>query len=462
MNPANLGIAMLGLMALVILFTLLGTALGVLTGLTPGLHVNNVALMLLSAFPALCASLVFLEDWGIDARTVGLLVAVTVVATSMAHTFLDFIPSTFLGAPDADTALSVLPAHSMLLEGRGYGAVYLSALGSFGAVLFALCAMVPIRFIIGPPLNGYPVLKENMVFVLLCVVAMMLITETKRIPYRRHRGHGAPGWKEGPLSRPLGCAIAGGFFLLCGLFGLAVLDLRVASPLGLPATVLFPALSGLFGVATLVDSLSDSPSLPAQKLERPDVGVRPTATSVVSGALAGTTVGFLPGMSGGIATVAAMSLRKEPSREQTIVTLSAINTANSFFVLVALFLILRPRSGAAIVVDSLVAVGPWSAEVPPGNLCILLMAALLSSCLAFLLTLRIGATFARAFHRVPYRKLVLTIVVSIVVMVWTFTGPVGLMVLAVSTGLGGIAPRLGVRRSHGMGVLLMPVIIMLW
>jgi len=440
----------------------MGTGLGVLTVLTPGLHVNNVALMLLSAFPALCAGLAFLDGWGMDAASVGLLVAAAVVATSMAHTFLDFIPSTFLGAPDGDTALSVLPAHSMLLEGRGYAAVYYSAIGSLGAVLFAAGAMVPIKFAVGPPLNGYAFLREHMVVILLGIVLLLVCTETRRVPYRRVQTPEGTGYVNGPLSRPLGVAMGGGLFMLTGLFGLAVLDLEVRSPLGLPATVLFPALSGLFGTATLLDSLAGAPSLPAQGLETPPLDRGATAVSVASGAVAGTTVGFMPGMSGGIATVGAMLFRNEPSREQTIVTLSAINTANSFFVLVALFLILRPRSGAAIVVDSLVPVTPWDTAVPPASLCLLLVAALLSSLMAFGLTLRLGRAFAGAFHRVPYRKLVAAILIAIVFMVWAFTGPLGLGVLAVSTALGMIAPRLGVRRSHAMGVLLVPVILMLW
>jgi putative membrane protein len=47
-------------------------------------------------------------------------------------------------------------------------------------------------------------------------------------------------------------------------------------------------------------------------------------------------------------------------------------------------------------------------------------------------------------------------------MVLAFTGPLGLFVLAVSTAIGMIAPLTGIRRSHGMGVLLLPVIVMLW
>ena len=75
---------------------------------------------MLSISPALLVSLMFLESYGIPELFIPLLLAMTIVAMSIAHTFLDFIPSTFLGAPECETALSVLPAQGMLLEGSGY------------------------------------------------------------------------------------------------------------------------------------------------------------------------------------------------------------------------------------------------------------------------------------------------------------------------------------------------------
>ena len=79
---------------------------GVDDGFNPGFHVNNVALILLALSP------VFL-DWGIPLSAV----AAIIVSTGTVHTFLNYIPSALLGAPDGDTALSLLPAYRMLLSG---------------------------------------------------------------------------------------------------------------------------------------------------------------------------------------------------------------------------------------------------------------------------------------------------------------------------------------------------------
>src|SRR5665648_424560 len=102
---------------------IVGFILGIISGLFPGIHTNNFALLLLALAP--------------DAIEMGILpihIAIIILANSITHTFLDIIPSIYLGAPDADTALTVLPGHRMLLEGRGPEAVRLSALGSAGAI----------------------------------------------------------------------------------------------------------------------------------------------------------------------------------------------------------------------------------------------------------------------------------------------------------------------------------------
>ena len=78
------------------IFALLGTGLGVLTGLIPGLHVNNVAVIMLSMAPALLLSLMFLQEHGIPELFIPVLLSAVIVAMSIAHTFLDFILSSLL------------------------------------------------------------------------------------------------------------------------------------------------------------------------------------------------------------------------------------------------------------------------------------------------------------------------------------------------------------------------------
>ncbi|MEM7821789.1 MAG: tripartite tricarboxylate transporter permease, partial [Candidatus Aenigmatarchaeota archaeon] len=93
-----------------ILFSLLGVLIGIPLGLLPGMHINNILPLILS-FSFLFASYNL---------------TVLIVSIAITQIFISFIPSIFLGAPDENTALSVLPGHRLLFEGKGYEAIKLT------------------------------------------------------------------------------------------------------------------------------------------------------------------------------------------------------------------------------------------------------------------------------------------------------------------------------------------------
>ncbi len=81
---------------LIILFCILGVFVGVATGLLPGLHVNNIALILLSLSGTILAMCGFLFNYGISEQFIFVLICVFIISTSISHTFHDTIPTTFL------------------------------------------------------------------------------------------------------------------------------------------------------------------------------------------------------------------------------------------------------------------------------------------------------------------------------------------------------------------------------
>ncbi|HDH41561.1 MAG TPA: hypothetical protein ENG12_04065, partial [Candidatus Altiarchaeales archaeon] len=191
---------------------ILGCMLGIITGLTPGLHVNTVAILGLSIFPSLSIS--------------PLEFAVVMVGMSVTHTFLDFIPAIFLGVPEEETALSVLPTHQLLLQGRVIEAVRLTALGSLFGLGFALLLLLPVLILI--PMI-YSELRGFIVYVLIIAVIFLIIRErTKR-----------------------GILWAISIFLISGYLGVLILNLGILST----TQVLFPVFVGLFGLSNIFFSL---------------------------------------------------------------------------------------------------------------------------------------------------------------------------------------------------------------
>ena len=438
---------------LVLLFCVLGTVTGVVTGLLPGLHVNNIAIILLSLSGAIVAICTPLFSYGISEQFVLVLICGFIIAVSISHTFHDCIPTTFLGAPEADTALSVLPAHSLLLEGKGYEAVALSALGSYGAIVVCFFLLYPIRFFIGSPVMFYETMREIMLWVLIAISILMIATEKGKID---------DFGKKGITPAVMGMSFATFVFFLSGVFGLVIFDVPIDSPIGLSSPVLFPALAGLFGTPTLLTSLMTKPVIPKQTIGPPTFDKKTkksSITSIITGSLGGILVSIIPGITSATGTILAMNVRGESDKRQTIVTLSAVNTACAFFVVIMLFVILRSRSGATLAAMELIAVEEWTTLLMPTNLAYLLIVILLGGTLSYFSTIKVGKVFAKHFANVPYALLVYLTIAMIVILVFLFTGITGILILVVATFIGLLPVNWGVRRSHCMGILLLPIIL---
>jgi len=350
-------------------------------------------------------------------------------------------------------ALSVLPAHSLLLEGKGYEAVALSAMGSYGAILFCFLLLYPIRFIIGTPLLFYESLREIMLFVLLAISILMIATEKSKID---------DFCKKGKSPAIIGMLFALFVFFISGIFGIVIFQVPVDSPIGLSSPVLFPALAGLFGTPTLLTSLMTKPVIPKQEIKEPTINKKTKKSSILSvttGSLGGILVSIIPGITSATGTILAMNARGESDKRQTIITLSAVNTACAFFVVVVMFIILRSRSGATLATMELMSVIEWTTIIIPTDLCYFLISLLLGGTLSYFLTLKVGKLFAKRFANVPYALIVKLTISLIVILVLLFTGLMGLIILIVATLIGLLPVEWGVRRSHCMGILLIPIIL---
>jgi len=426
---------------LVLAFAAVGIALGVIAGLLPGLHPNNVALMLSSLAPAIVIALSPLAAGGASgsggANFAALLVCVAIVACAVSNVFFSYLPSTFLGAPDPETALSMLPGHSMLMDGEGYKAVSLAALGCVGGVFFAFLAVVPFRFIVGSPLNLAAPIRSATPYFLIAVSLLLVLSE-------RNKG----------IKRVLAAALV---FALAGVFGYFVLDLPVFSPFGWATTVLFPIFTGLFGISTLLQA-SEEGRIPEQKTEEPRIESASLLSSVAVGSLAGAFVGFLPGLGPSQATIVASIGRRKLDREHMMVMLGAVCAADSLFALATLFIVGSARSGAMVAVSQIIPVEPWNGIVLPQSMTYLAIAVLVSAAASYFLVRAAARRFAGAFSRMSYDKISRGIIIFLVVLVWAFSGMLGLLILSVATAIGMIPLMIGVKRSHLMAVLIVPIV----
>jgi len=282
----------------------LGVCAGIVTGLIPGIHVNLISATLLS----LSAFLLGFVDTTV--------LAVFIISMAVVHTFLDSIPSIYLGAPDSDSVLAVLPGHRMLLRGRGYEAVKLTAMGSFWSLVLVIL-MTPLLLIMMVKLQ--PILQRWIGWLLIVVVIWMVLGERKKF-------------------------LAAFVFLLSGVLGLVVLNLDLSQPL-------FPMLSGLFGLSTLIMSVNQKVKIPEQIIQKKlTLGKKQLFSSVGVASLVGSLVGFFPGLGSAQAAVVGSQLLRKGN---FLVLVGGVNTANMIASLITFYALDRARNGAIVAVREL-------------------------------------------------------------------------------------------------------------
>jgi len=349
-----------------------------------------------------------------------IILAVFIISLALTHTFLDSIPSIFLGAPDPDMALSVLPGHRLLLGGKGLLAIKLTVIGSLFCLLITLI-LIPLLIPILPSL--YAFLQPWIGHILVAVVISMIWMEKKKF---------------------IGFYI----FLQSGVLGLIVLNLPILSQ------PLFPMLSGLFGISTLLLSLQNKNAVPPQ--DKKSIVVLPkkeSAKAIAAGVFSGTLTGLFPGLGAAQASIIGSQLVRNISPYAFLMLIGGINTVNFTFSLATLFALDKARNGAIVAVKELVT------SITSSDLLLFITVALIVGGIASILAIVIARGFTKLIRKINYRKLVISIIAFITFLVIILTGWIGLLVLMVSSAIGLLPPLLGVKRSHNMGCLLLPVIL---
>jgi putative membrane protein len=150
------------------------------------------------------------------------------------------------------------------------------------------------------------------------------------------------------------------------------------------------------------------------------------------------------------------------SQKEFIVAYSGVNTANAIFNVIALYVILRARSGAMHAVQDIMedSIFPWEpAEAVPVGLALMLVSVFIAAMVALFLTLFFGKVFARIANKFPYKKMVSTVIIFLVFMIFFLSGPIGMLIAGVAICMGLIPPMIGLSRVHLMGVLMFPIIL---
>lgn len=389
----------------------LGITAGIITGLTPGIHVNLVCTILLATSSL---SLKYISPLSLGGF---------IIAMAITHTFLDALPSIYLGAPSEDQILSALPGHRMLLEGKAHEAVVLTIMGSFFGlvmtILFFPAILKSMKFL-------YPLTKDYIGIALVAVVCFLIL-------------------REPTLHKKCWSFI---LFFTSGILGMLVLNVPTLKQ------PLFHLLSGLFGLSLLVMSIWEKSIIPQQiSVREIIISKLILIKSTIGAVLAGYFAGFLPGFGSSQAAIVAQTFLKNIGDKGFLILIGGINTVNMVVSIATMYLLEKARNGAILTVGKII--GKTSFEV----MILFLIVSIIVAGIATWLSLSLSKIFAHLISKAPYAKIVASIIVFIVILSFYFDGLIGLLIVTTATAVGITASLQKIGKNHLMGCLLVPVII---
>ncbi|NJE11098.1 tripartite tricarboxylate transporter permease [Thermococcus sp. MAR1] len=367
-----------------------GVLAGTLSGILPGIHVNTLG--------------AFLATSGIGGNLL-------LFSMGLTHTFLDAVPSAFLGVPDEGTALGILPAHKLVLRGRAMEVVRIALWASFLAVLMVI--------LISPI---YPALASaytpEIGRAVVCFLALFLILTERGL-------------------KKLHAALV---FLLSGLLGFLAFRLPLKQ-------LYYHLFTGLFGLPVLVTAIVDGTG----GLSEGEGEIRMSLKRFIGFSLLGTLLGMMASLIPTFTASQAALIGSFLSRDERsfLTVVFSVNTANFLFSFVNFMETGRMRNGIVALMD------PVGGHFLPYYA----LAAVFVSLLVLSYGEPLAVIILKVLAHVPYRLLNGAVVAVLLLLSMYFDGFLGLLVLTGGAMIGLLAMTLGVKRTNCMGVLMLQIII---
>ena len=339
---------------------------------------------------------------------------------SITHIFLDFIPSIYLGAPDDENFLSILPGHRFLLKGKAHEALSITLYGCLAGVVISL-VMTPIFTFFLPTL--FKSITFFIPYILIFSSLYLIFTENEFI-------------------------ISLVIFLLAGFLGIATFHLPIQQPL-------LPLLSGLFGSSALIVSLKQKTKIPNQKITPLKTISMPKLDFIKSffaSLIAAPLCSFLPGIGSSQAAILGSQFFRQNDKTFLFIV-GAVNIIVMSLSFVTAYAIGKTRTGSAVAVTQLLS------KILPEHLIVLLITIIIASAIAFILAILFSKLFTRIVNKIDYTYLTVIVLGILLIVNIVFTNWIGLIVLSTATALGIFCILSKSRRINLMGCLLIPSIL---
>ncbi|MBT3408018.1 hypothetical protein HOK68_01415 [Candidatus Woesearchaeota archaeon] len=377
-----------------------GILAGIITGLIPGIHINLICSILL----------IILPKYNLDIK----LSICFIISMAITHTFLDTIPSIFLGAPDPNVCELILPAHKMLLKGNGFFAYILTCTGSLISLLFCIFSLYFFIKII----KIIDISIKNYIWIILILIIIFIIFSNKN---------------------KIECIK---IYLISGILGLICFNINLEQPL-------FHLLSGLFGISGLLISIYSKNEIPEQNNEcNFKKIIKPSTFATIMGFIAA----FLPGFGTSQAAFLINKLTKI-NDEFYLILIGALSTSNMIFSTLTLLELNKARNGAILAVKEI------AGQINFNIFLLMILVIIISGSIACIIGINISKKISNYIKKINYTKLIISIIILIIIISFILDNFMGVLIIIISTAIGIYCNLKSVPRNLMLGCINLQVIL---
>lgn len=387
---------------IIILGTFISILVGIISGLIPGLHINN----LIYVFANISNNTISLE-----------IKAIVFIISSIIFSFLSIIPATIFSIPNTENFVSVMPCQKLFSEGKGYYAIYLYVIGAINAIIFGL----PLFILFTIFAKYLPTVIDFLTPIILIIGLIILMFNSKNYF---------------------------GYFIilfsaLIGYFALSY------SSIENPLIVL---ISGLFGLSTIIFAMQNKLIIPKQQLTTKNIDLK---TKIKVGIIAPTLsifVSLFPGLGNGFATYLGNKVLQLKD-EYYILLNGAINVSVMIFSFLMILYLEKARTASAVFLEQ------FAKDTFVFSLSWIIIFSLIGIILGYFSILLLAKIFIKNAHKINYKILHIIIIVFLHIIVLLFSNLLGLIVFWLSSLIGYLCIRSENPRILMLSCIIFPVLL---
>jgi putative membrane protein len=337
---------------------------------------------------------------------------------TVSNSIIDFLPSLFFGLPEEETALSVLPGHSLVMEGRCNEAFKYTLIGAMFST-YILILLLPALFTTISTL--YSFLENYFAAIIAFILSLLVLREKNKL-----------------ASLIL--------LVLSGALGLITLNSKLTNPI----YIFFPLFSGFFAIPSIITSLRMKTKFPEQ-LESQEVEINKGLKSGAKGLLAGALSGLMPGF-GVSQSIFFVGEFFKLDKKEFLGALGAAKTSSMILSILSLYLIGKARSGASIALEQIT-------QLTFKDALLIIFLSNLAVGISIIFSFKILHLFQHIMENIDYSKIMKFSLIMLISATILITGLYGLLVLFVSSLIGFFAMYTNTKRSYCMGLLILPTFL---